>query len=58
MAVFQTKKIQSFIAFIIVLVAILWLFQDNILKISILQNKTEQLDTSNQEFKETLILKR
>jgi LPS export ABC transporter protein LptC len=56
MAVFQTKKIQSFIAFIIVLVAILWLFQDNILKISILQNKTEQLDSSDQEFKEASYL--
>ena len=58
MAVFQTKKIQSFIAFIIVLVAILWLFQDNILKISILHNKTEQLDSSNQEFKETPYLEK
>jgi len=58
MAVFQTNKIQSFIAFIIVLVAILWLFQDNILKISILQNKTEQLDSSNQEFKETPYLEK
>ena len=58
MAVFQTKKIQSFIAFIIVLVAILWLFQDNILEISILQNKTEQLDTSNQEFKEDSYLEK
>ena len=58
MAVFQTKKIQSFIAFIIVLVAILWLFQDNILKISILQNKTEQLDSSNQELKEASYLEK
>ena len=58
MAVFQTKKIQSFIAFIIVLVAILWLFQDNILKISILQNKTEQLDSSNLEFKEDSYLEK
>tara|TARA_Y100001001_G_scaffold126031_1_gene124534 strand:+ start:224 stop:1180 length:957 start_codon:yes stop_codon:yes gene_type:complete len=58
MAAFQTKKIQSFIAFIIVLVAILWLFQDNILKISILQNKTEQLDSSNQEFKEASYLEK
>ena len=58
MAVFQTKKIQSFIAFIIVLVAILWLFQDNILKISILQNKTEQSDSSNQEFKEASYLEK
>ena len=64
MAVFQTKKIQSFIAFIafialiIVLVAILWLFQDNILKISLLQNKTEQLDSINQEFKEESYLEK
>ncbi len=58
MALFQTKKIQSFIVFIIVLVAILWLFQDNILKISVLQKTTEQLDSSNQESKEAAYLEK
>ena len=61
MAVFQTKKIHSFIPFIlfiIVLVVILWLFQDNILKISILQNKTQQLDSNIQELKEASYLEK
>ena len=58
MAVFQTKKIQSIIAFIIALVIILWLFQDNILKISILQNNTEQSDNSNKELKKNSYLEK
>ena len=33
MGLFQTKKIQSLIIFIIVLVAILWIFQDNYLNV-------------------------
>ena len=42
MALFQTKKIQLFIVFIIVLVAILWAFQDNFLKFLLLQKASEQ----------------
>ena len=58
MAAFQTKKIQSIIAFIIVLMGILWLSQDNILKISILQQSTEQTANSNKEFKEKSYLEK
>ena len=42
MAFFQTKKLQLFIVFIIVLVAILWAFQDNFLKFLLLQKASEQ----------------
>ncbi|MDA8904851.1 LPS export ABC transporter periplasmic protein LptC [Candidatus Thioglobus sp.] len=42
MALFQTKKIQSFIVFIIVLAAILWVFQDNFLKLSGFQKNSEK----------------
>ena len=45
MAAFQIRKIQSIIVFIIVLIAILWLFQDNITGISLLQKNTQKSDT-------------
>jgi len=44
MRLFQTWKIQSFIVFIIVLVAILWIFQDNFLNISVLKKSTSKAD--------------
>ena len=53
MALFQTKKIQSFIVFIIVLVATLWVFQDSFLKFLVFQKITEQSDTTSEEVKET-----
>ena len=52
MGLFQTKKIQSLFIFIIVLVAILWIFQDNYLNISFLNKSTndpETTDNQNQE---------
>ena len=49
MALFQTKKIQSFIVFIIVLVVILWVFQDNFLKLLAFQKPIEQLVSINEE---------
>ena len=52
MVAFQTKKIQSLFAVIIVLVVILWVYQDDILKISLLQDKTETLVRINEEAKE------
>ena len=52
MVAFQTKKIQSLFAVIIVLVVILWVYQDDILKISLLQDKTETLVRINEESKE------
>ena len=44
MAIFQTKKIQSFIIFIIVLVAILWMFQDNILRMSFFEKTSDNIE--------------
>tara|TARA_B100000795_G_scaffold38574_1_gene25382 strand:- start:533 stop:1489 length:957 start_codon:yes stop_codon:yes gene_type:complete len=52
MVAFQTKKIQSLFAVIIVVVVILWLYQEDIFKISLLQEKTEPLVSINNEFKE------
>ena len=58
MAAFQIRKIQSIIVFIIVLIAILWLFQDNIAKISVFQKNTQQFDTIKEEIEGLLILKK
>ena len=55
MAIFQTKKIQSFIVFIIVLAAILWIFQDNILSISVFKKTTEVSELSEEQIKDTLL---
>ena len=58
MAIFQTKKIQSFIVFIIVLVAILWVFQDNFLKSLVFQKVKEQSISGNQGVKEAAYLEK
>ena len=58
MALFQTKKIQSFIVFIIVLVVVLWIFQDNFLKLLVSQKVTEQLVSTAAEDKETAYLEK
>ena len=58
MALFQTKKIQSFIVFIIVLVAILWVFQDNFLKSLVFQKVKEQSISGNQGVKEAAYLEK
>ena len=58
MALFQTKKIQSFIVFIIVLVVILWVFQDNFLKLLAFQKPIEQLVSINEEATETAYLEK
>ena len=58
MAAFQIRKIQSIIVFIIVLIAILWLFQDNIAKISIFQKNTQQFDTLKEEMKDIAYLEK
>ena len=52
MAIFQTKKIQSFIIFIIVLAAILWIYQDNILSISVLKKSTVKPELSEEQVKD------
>ena len=53
MAIFQTKKIQSVIVFIIVLVAILWIFQDNILSISVFEKSTKESEFNEEQIKDT-----
>ena len=58
MAIFQTKKIQSFIVFIIVLAAILWIFQDNILNISVFNKTTEVSELSDEQIKDTPYLEK
>jgi len=52
MAIFQTRKIQSFITFIIVLAAILWIYQDNILSISVLKKSTVKPELSEEQVKD------
>ena len=58
MAAFQIKKIQSIIVFIIVLIAIMWLFQDNIAKISVFQKNMQQFDTIKEEMKDVAYLEK
>ena len=58
MAAFQIRKIQSIIVFIIVLIAILWLFQDNIAKISVFQKNTQQFGTTQEEMQEITYLEK
>ena len=58
MALFQTKKIQSFIVFIIVLAAILWVFQDNFLKLLVFQKVSDQSILTAEEPKETAYLEK
>ena len=58
MAAFQIRKIQSIIVFIIVLIAVLWLFRDNITKISVFQKNTQQFDTIKEEMKDVAYLEK
>ena len=58
MALFQTKKIQSFIVFIIVLAAILWVFQDNFLKLLVPQKGTALSISAATELKEIAYLEK
>ena len=58
MAAFQIRKIQSIIVFIIVLIAILWLFQDNIMEISLFQKNTQQSDNIKEEINEAAYLEK
>ena len=58
MALFQTKKIQSFIVFIIVLAAILWVFQDNFLKLLVFQKVSNQSILSAEEPEGTAYLEK
>ena len=58
MAAFQIRKIQTIVVTIIVMIAILWLFQDNIMEISLLQKNTQQSDNMQEEINEAAYLER
>jgi len=58
MAAFQIRKIQSIIVFIIVMIAILWLFQDNIMEISLFQKNSQQSDNIKEEINEAAYLEK
>jgi len=58
MAAFQIRKIQSIIVFIIVMIAILWLFRDNIMGISLFQKNTQQSDNIKEEINEVAYLEK
>jgi len=58
MAAFQIRKIHSIVVIIIVLIAILWLFQDNIAKVSVFQKNTQQFDTIREEMKNVAYLEK
>ena len=58
MSLFKTKKIQSFIVFIIALVGILWLFQGSLLKLTIFQKTIEQPVSLNEDIKEKAYLEK
>ena len=58
MAIFQTKKIQSFIIFIIVLAAILWIFQDNILSISVFEKSVQESEFNEEQIKDNPYLEK
>ena len=58
MALFKSKKIQSLIIAIIVLVVGIWLFQNNYLKLSVFQKKIDQSASTNLMDKETAYLEK
>jgi LPS export ABC transporter protein LptC len=58
MALFKSKKIQSLIIAIIVLVVGSWLFQNNYLKLSVFQKKIDQSASTNLMDKETAYLEK
>ena len=58
MALFKSKKIQSLIIAIIVLVVGIWLFQNNYLKLSVFQKKIDQSASTNPMDKETAYLEK
>ena len=58
MAAFQTKIIQTFFTSIIVVAIFLWIFQDNILKITFPTDNTELLVNPSNELKEETYLEK
>ena len=58
MGFFKTKKIQSLIIFIIVLVAILWIFQDNYLNVSFFKKSTNEIENTEDQDQERAYLEK
>ncbi|MDB4138995.1 LPS export ABC transporter periplasmic protein LptC [Candidatus Thioglobus sp.] len=58
MALFKTKKIQLFIVFIIVLAAILWVFQDNFPKLLVFQKVSERSTLTSEEAEKNAYLEK
>ncbi len=58
MGLFQTKKFQSLIIFIIVLVAILWIFQGNYLNVSFFNKSTNDTKTTEDQNQERSYLEK
>jgi len=58
MAAFQIRKIQTIIVTIIVMIAILWLFQDNIMGFSLFQKNIQQSDNMQEAINEDAYLEK
>jgi len=58
MAAFQIRKIQSIIVFIIVSIVVLWLFQVNIVKVSVFQKNSQNFDDIKEEIKDIAYLEK
>ena len=58
MAIVQTKKIQSFIIFIIVLAAIVWMFQDNILRMSFFEKTSDNIELNQFKYGDSSYLEK
>ena len=58
MGLFQTKKIQSLIVLIIVLIIIFWIFQDNLLNISVFKKSSSEVEVTVAQDKDTPYLEK
>ena len=58
MGLFRSKKIQSLLIFIIAVVAILWIFQDNFLNISVLNKSTSEVEVAESQNSNTPYLEK
>ena len=58
MAAYQIRKIQTIIVTIIVMIPILWLFQDNVMGISLFQKNTQQSDNMQEAINEAAYLEK
>jgi LPS export ABC transporter protein LptC len=58
MGLFQTKKIQSLVVLIIVLIIIFWIFQDNLLNISVFKKSSSEVEVTVTQDKDTPYLEK